>query len=77
MAGFRRKEKPVEWRVNVPVHVALRFEQLIMDQLRGKPTYGARSHIITQLLVEYLDKLETSKCQTPPSPLPPLSTQPK
>lgn len=71
--GIKRKIiKPAEWRVMVPAEIALKVELLLMDPVRGKPTYGARSALVTELLIAYLQKQEASCPTTPPSQLQPL-----
>lgn len=75
--GTRRKGRPVEWKISVPVDLAVAFERLIMDQTKGKPIYGARSFIITELIRKHLDELrKETPCPTPQSqPLKPLMPQ--
>lgn len=71
--GIKRKiSRPTEWRVMIPSELALRVELMLMDPVRGKPTYGARSILITQLLTDYLNSKEATCPTLPHSQLPPL-----
>jgi hypothetical protein len=44
--GRKRSGDYVIWRITVPTHLAVETELLLVDPLRGKPTYGARSQLI-------------------------------
>lgn len=44
----------VKWTVLVPAVLAAEFELLFFDNVHGKPQYGKRSEIITQLLRDYM-----------------------
>lgn len=46
-----------DWKVRIPVDLAAKADLLHLDPVRGTPTYGARSELITRLLREYLDNL--------------------
>lgn len=47
-------DPPVEWKVTIPTSVAQRVEIALVDPARGKPRFGARAQLITQLLREWL-----------------------
>ena len=50
-------DPPVKWRINVPQSVAAKVELMLFDPLKGEIKYGARSDLITKLLVEWLGKV--------------------
>lgn len=56
--AVRRRGPCIIWRVTIPEEIAAEIEMAIADPLRGKPTYGVRSQLVTQLLVDYLQKLK-------------------
>lgn len=47
----------VEWKLRIPVDLAVKADMLSLDPVRGTPAYGARSALITRLLREHLDAL--------------------
>lgn len=56
--GIRRKVEVVPWKVFVPYPIAVDIELLLTNRTIGKPIYGARSQLITELLRDYLEKLK-------------------
>lgn len=48
-------DPPVEIKVHVPTSVIGKVELALVDPVRGKPTYGSRSKLITRLLRDWLD----------------------
>lgn len=50
-----------DWKVRIPVDLAAKADLLHLDPVRGTPTYGARSELITRLLREYLENLSKDK----------------
>lgn len=47
----------VEWKLRIPVDLAVKADMLSLDPVRGTLAYGARSALVTQLLREHLDSL--------------------
>jgi len=48
----------VEWKLKIPAPVAVRLDMLVLDPLKGVPAYGQRSALVTQILRDYLAKLD-------------------
>ena len=47
----RRTKIPLtQWKVTVPSHLAIEVEARLFDHARGKPAYGRRSQLISELL---------------------------
>jgi hypothetical protein len=47
-----------KWKVLIPATLAGRIEFYFLDPITGKPKYGDRGRLITQLLEEWLAKQE-------------------
>lgn len=54
--GRKRKGNFTLWRTNIPSPIALEFELAIVDPRYNKPIYGLRSQIVTQLVIEYIQR---------------------
>jgi hypothetical protein len=54
----RRKhhESTTPWSFNMPSHLAMRVDLLLLDPMTGKVKYGSRIQLIEQLLREWLAK---------------------
>lgn len=48
--------KTVEIKLTLPIEVASDLELLLFDPVRGKMHYGVRSHLITDLLREWIEE---------------------
>ena len=46
------------WKCQIPEDVAAKVDLLILDPVKGVPTYGARSALVTQLLRNWLVQFE-------------------
>lgn len=55
----------VEWKCHIPIDVAGQIDLVHLDAVRGVPTYGARSALVTQLLREWLDTLRKNGDNNP------------
>jgi hypothetical protein len=51
-----RRNGSVPWKVWVPPELAIKVERLYLNPLTGKPDYGARSHLITALLEQFISE---------------------
>lgn len=47
-----------EWKLRIPVDLAAKADLLILDPVKGKIAYGARSELITRLLRAYLQSMQ-------------------
>lgn len=56
--GTRRIGTNTLWRVYIPQEIAAQIELRLADPLRDRPTYGARSQLVTSLLIRYLSELQ-------------------
>lgn len=54
----RRKGEIVEWKLTIPAWLAWEIECLCFNPIRGKADYGARSQLITELLIAHLEKVK-------------------
>lgn len=59
----RRKEESTEWKVSIPSWLAWEIEVICYNPVRGKPDYGARSQLITELLIQHLNRLKKHQQQ--------------
>ncbi len=51
----RRTKIPLsQWKVTIPSHIAAAVEVRLFDHARGKPAYGRRSQLISDLLEVWL-----------------------
>lgn len=64
----RRKGEIIEWKLTIPAWLAWEIECLCFNPMRGKADYGARSQLITELLIAHLEKVRPSATATQPSP---------
>ena len=53
----RRKltDPPIEIHISIPTSLLTQVDQELIDPMRGKPRYAARSHLIRRLLIEWLE----------------------
>lgn len=51
----KKTDPPVEWKVNVPQVIVAQVELLLLDPITHKTRYGARSKLVTQLLLQWLE----------------------
>lgn len=51
----------VEWKCMIPVNIAAQVDSILLDPVTGRPRYGARSELVTQLLNHWLSTLRQSK----------------
>jgi len=58
MSRKKHADRPVEWKLSIPSSVAGAVDLELFDAVRGRPTYGARSALVTELLKEWLKSLE-------------------
>ena len=54
----RRKPYYVQQKVNIPATLLARFSQFHWDAAKSKVKYGAISDILTDLLTDYVNRLE-------------------
>lgn len=54
----RRKGEIIEWKLTIPAWLAWEIECLCFNPIRGKADYGARSQLITELLISHLEKVK-------------------
>ena len=48
----------IEWKLKIPLPIAVKLDMLVLDPIKGVPAYGQRSALVTQILRDYLDKLD-------------------
>jgi hypothetical protein len=63
--GTRRTGRNTLWRCYIPEEIAAQIELRLADPLRDKPTYGARSQLVTALLIRYLAELNQTNQEQP------------
>ena len=51
----------MEWKVSVPVELALNIEYLCFDPETDEPAYGERARLITKLLQDYWNALPAER----------------
>jgi len=56
MPKHKLLDRPVEWSLRLPSSLANEVELMLIDPLRGKPTFGARSALVVSLLREWIAK---------------------
>ena len=44
----------VDWKCYIPINIATQVDLHLLDPLSGKPRMGARSALVTQLLIRWL-----------------------
>ena len=57
MAKLGRKPNPVpsiDWKAYIPINIATQVDLLLLDPFTGVPRKGARSALVTQLLLQWL-----------------------
>ena len=47
------------WKISMPATLAGRIEYVLLDQITGKPKYGARNTLIVALLERWLAEQQT------------------
>jgi hypothetical protein len=45
----------IEWKCHISIPVAAKVDAFLLDPVSLKPRYGARSALVTQLLVQWLN----------------------
>jgi len=48
----------VAWKLKIPIPIAVKLDMLVFDPVKGINAYGQRSALVTQILREYLERLE-------------------
>lgn len=59
MAKVGRKPNPikaVDWKIQIPENLAIKFDTIYVNPLTGKIPYGLRSEIIVGLIRKYLQE---------------------
>lgn len=54
-----RKPNPIptiDWKCHVPVPIACKVDLLLLDPVTGNPRHGARSALVTELLIKWLEE---------------------
>lgn len=62
----RRKEESIYWKVAIPSWLAWEIEAVCYNPVRGKPDYGARSQLITDLLIQHLRRMKDQQQEPKP-----------
>lgn len=60
MGKPRAIEPYVQQKVNLPATLMARFQLLHWDPVNRKVKYGAVSEVVTSLLTDYVNKMETT-----------------
>lgn len=60
----------IPWKCYVPEDVAAKVDLLLLDTLRDKVEYGARSELVTQLLREWVAKQQRNGDNLPSQNVP-------
>lgn len=58
MARPRTAEPYIQQKISLPATLMARFARLKLDPVRGKMRYGAVSSVMTQLLTDYVNRME-------------------
>ena len=58
MSRLRSREPWVQQKVTLPATLMARFSRFHWDPVLNKPQYGAISRVMTELLTEYVNRLE-------------------
>lgn len=53
----------IDWKCYVPVNIAAQVDLLLTDPLTGKPKLGARSELVTKLLMAWLASRKSGHSQ--------------
>ncbi len=56
MSRVMRKDKPIQWKLSLPTSLAAAVDLYFYDPVRGRPSYGERSKLVTMLLEHWLKK---------------------
>lgn len=48
------------WKIHIPATLAGRVEHRLLDPVSGKPAYGARNKLLTELLEKWLSEQEAA-----------------
>jgi hypothetical protein len=65
MSRRRAQEPYIQQKVSFPMTLFARFSRFHWDPVLNKPEYGAISRVMTQLLTDYVNKLENPNYYTP------------
>lgn len=68
MSGIKRAEPTIAKKVYLPQSLSVKCDQLLVDDMRGRPKYGAFSQLVTKLLNEYFARLAASRVSPQPKP---------
>jgi hypothetical protein len=44
----------IDWKCHIPVPIAAKVDIFLLDPVTGKTRHGARSGLVTQLLIQWL-----------------------
>lgn len=58
MSRQRTPERYIQQKVSIPATLFARFTRFHWDPVLNKVQYGAISHILTELLADYVNKME-------------------
>ena len=58
MSRLRSREPWVQQKITLPATLLARFSRFHWDPVLNKPQYGAISRVMTELLTEYVNRLE-------------------
>lgn len=58
MSRVRAAEPYIQQKVNLPATLMARFNELHWDPVLQKPQYGSVSRILTDLLTDYVNRME-------------------
>lgn len=61
MPRHKSPEPFIRWTVLIPAALAAEIEMLFFDPVHGKPHYGKRSELVTELLRAYLSQVKSGK----------------
>lgn len=56
----RRRGRPpnviptIDWKIHLPIPIAAKVDLLLLDPVTGKTRVGAKSNLVTHLLVQWL-----------------------
>jgi hypothetical protein len=53
--GRRRKGKAVEIKLLIPEKIYFEFEKELTNNFKDKPVYGARSQLVTSLIIRWIE----------------------
>ena len=64
MSRLRSREPWVQQKITLPATLLARFSRFHWDPVLNKPQYGAISRVMTELLTEYVNRLENPQIAT-------------